>query len=230
MSRRRTALASSASAVPTAAPAGASIVQAPLAAPKTLGDSLMKDVASPEALRNLSAKMEGARLLAAAPLLRACVEELGRGRFAEAQKHALAAVEQDERLGYGWYLLAICREKQRDYTDALNCYERALALMPDEEHLSLTWPGGVAPEAYGHGRESSPAILTRKPDSLEGGQQPGPRFLPAASSKFTESIEMWDLHLRPAGRGEALTDLGRPSWRNRRDPAERSPSMTKRSG
>jgi tetratricopeptide (TPR) repeat protein len=56
--------------------------------------------------------------------------------YAEAGLVAIKALEQDERSGLAWYLLAISREKTGDLGNSLKCYESALLLLPDPEMVA----------------------------------------------------------------------------------------------
>ncbi|MBN4678727.1 tetratricopeptide repeat protein, partial [Pandoraea nosoerga] len=49
---------------------------------------------------------------------------------------AIKALQQDERSGLAWHLLAIAREKAGDFRTSLQCYESALQLLPDEAEIA----------------------------------------------------------------------------------------------
>ena len=186
MSRRRSALASKPTPAGDSAPPEALVMPAPRA---PIGDTLNKDVASPQALKRLKAEMNQIRATTAAPLLKACLDELAKRRFQEAQDYALKASEIHPECGEAWYLLAICREKQRAYVDSLHCYERALALMPNHEELTLDL-GRLAvclrqPEMA---EKFYARHLSRDPGSLEGANNLATVY--RQQSKFTEAIEL----------------------------------------
>ena len=94
------------------------------------------DAASPEATLRLKAAVDGLNLAAVKPVLDQAVAAIRRGDWKAGSDLALAALNVDERSGIGWWLLAICREKAGDFEGALNCYDAALQLLPDQDALA----------------------------------------------------------------------------------------------
>lgn len=97
----------------------------------TLGQSGSRD-----ALTRLEAAMRELKALAAQPLLNRAVTALMEEDFQEGCKWALKALDQDERSGFGWYLLAISRERVGDFASSVQAYESALALIPDHAEIA----------------------------------------------------------------------------------------------
>lgn len=72
----------------------------------------------------------------AADLLRRAVDADRKKNFAQAVQLAGEAAEADPENGQAWRLAAVFQEKIGDYAAALDAYERALALSPDEAGLA----------------------------------------------------------------------------------------------
>ncbi len=87
---------------------------------------------SAPALARLNAAIAELKALAVQPFLHAAVAHLRAERPQEAGEAALKALEQDERNGHAWYILAIARDKLSDFKTSLRCYEAALQLLPDD--------------------------------------------------------------------------------------------------
>ena len=91
---------------------------------------------SPQALAKLNGAIKELRALAVRPFLQRAVNCLRAEQPQAAAEAALEALKRDERNGYGWYLLALARDKSGDFRSALKCYEAALQLLPDEEEIA----------------------------------------------------------------------------------------------
>lgn len=85
---------------------------------------------SKAALSRLDEAISEMKAAAVAPLLHQAVQALHREAAQEAGELAVKALEIDERNGFGWYLLAIARERVGDFVNSLKCYESALQLLP----------------------------------------------------------------------------------------------------
>jgi tetratricopeptide (TPR) repeat protein len=100
------------------------------------------DAASPAALRKLQRSLAGrgrSHVRTQAKVierLNACLAALRTGDYDAAGRRALDALKLDERHGLAWHLLAIAREKSGDLGQALNAYEAALKLLPDETDVA----------------------------------------------------------------------------------------------
>ena len=94
------------------------------------------DAASPEATLRLKAAVDGLKLAAVKPLLDQSVAAIKRGDWQAGSDQAIAALNVDERSGIAWWLLAVCREKAGDFDGALDCYEAALQLLPDQDAIA----------------------------------------------------------------------------------------------
>ena len=104
---------------------------APQMAVGTLGEAGSRD-----SLARLEAAMRELKALAAQPLLNRAMAALQAEDFDEGCKWAIQALEQDERSGFGWYLLAIARERVGDFASSVKAYESALALIPDHAEIA----------------------------------------------------------------------------------------------
>ena len=103
------------------------IATTPRQASGTTGES-----GSASALARLNAAIAELKALAVQPFLHAAIAALRAEKPQEAGEAALKALEQDERNGHAWYVLAIARDKLGDFKTSLRCYEAALKLLPDE--------------------------------------------------------------------------------------------------
>ena len=115
---------------PTALDIGSAPTPARLAA-GAIGDS-----ASKAALAKLTAAVDELKVLKVQPMLHQAVAALNAGDAKAGAEWAIKALEQDERNGFGWYLLAIAREKASDFVGSITCYESALALLPDHAEIA----------------------------------------------------------------------------------------------
>jgi tetratricopeptide (TPR) repeat protein len=127
------------------------------------------EAGSREALAKLNDAMQAMRTAAAKPLLNEALQALKRDDNRTADIWALKALEQDERSGFGWYLLAIARERAGDFATSIKAYESALKLLPDQAEVAndlgrLAFRMGMAPTAEKLFRH----YLARYPDHPEG--------------------------------------------------------------
>lgn len=91
---------------------------------------------SKDALARLNEAVGELRALAVQPLLQEAVQALQADDFQRGGELAIKALEMDERNGFGWYLLAIARERAGDFASSVRCYESALALIPDHAEVA----------------------------------------------------------------------------------------------
>lgn len=124
---------------------------------------------SRDALARLEAAMAELKALAAQPLLHRAVAALQANDFDAGCKWALEALEKDERNGFGWYLLAIARERVGDFASSVQAYESALALIPDHAEIAndlgrLAYRMGMREQAEKLFRH----FLDRYPNHYEG--------------------------------------------------------------
>jgi len=110
--------------IPAAAAAASAITD-------VLGDS-----ASGSAMAKLESALSDLRAIQVAPFLNRALEALRREDAAQAADWAIKALEKDERNGLGWQILGIAREKAGDFVNALQCFESALALLPNGAELA----------------------------------------------------------------------------------------------
>ena len=118
------------------------------------------------------AKLEGAiaelKALAVVPLLRRALDAIRADDARAGAEWALKALQQDERSGWGWYLLAVARERAGDFTNSLKAYQAALTLLPDQSEVAndlgrLAYRMGMKDVAEQLFRR----YLTARPDCLE---------------------------------------------------------------
>lgn len=127
------------------------------------------DSASSEAMQRLARALQNLKDQAVRPLLDLSVEAVRRDDWRAAADRAIEALQIDERNGYGWWLLAIAREKAGDVRSAVSCYESALQLLPDHGEIAndlgrLAYQLGekaLAEQLFVH-------FLARHPDHPEG--------------------------------------------------------------
>lgn len=108
----------------------------PAASGARIADAPMGQAGSKEALSRLTHAMTELRALAAKPMLDRAVAALNAERHQEGAEWALKALHKDEKNGFGWYLLAISRERAGDFASAITAYETALRLLPDHAEVA----------------------------------------------------------------------------------------------
>lgn len=100
------------------------------------------DAASPAAIRRLShalADTRGPNAKAqkkAVEQLKAAVASIRIGDYQAASKRAMAILQTDERNGLAWHVLAIAREKAGALSEALNAYDAALRILPEDANIA----------------------------------------------------------------------------------------------
>jgi tetratricopeptide (TPR) repeat protein len=154
-------------------PSGAAAAQALVATPPPPAARIAADelgrAGSKDALARLNSAMAEVRALAVAPLLQRAVDALRVEDAKTGTECALKALERDEQNGFGWYLLAIAREKAGDFASSIQAYEMALKLLPDHAEVAndlgrLAFRMGMREQAEQLFRH----FLARYPDHPEG--------------------------------------------------------------
>lgn len=102
------------------------------------------------------------------PLLRQALAALTAGRHAEAATIAAQALAIDARSGLAWHITALSREAAGDYPGALEAYEAANTLSPDQPEIGkdlarLALRMGAAEAAEG----LLTAYLAQRPDAVD---------------------------------------------------------------
>lgn len=169
------------------------VLEAPEAVRPRIVAGAVGDAGSRESLDRLRSAMAELRVMALQPLLQQSVTALQKEDAEDGAYWALKALEQDERCGHAWYLLAIAREKAGDFASSVQCYESALKLMPDQAELCNHMGRlayrlgmvGVAEKLFAH-------FLARFPDNHEGANNYACTI--RDQNRFEEAIEV----LRPA--------------------------------
>jgi tetratricopeptide (TPR) repeat protein len=123
--------AASGAASATALQAG----QAPVARPG-LVTSALGEAGSRDALARLNAAMAELKAAAVQPMLQRAMSALQAEDHATGREWAIKALEQDERNGFGWYLLAIALERAGDFANSIRAYESALKLIPEQAEVA----------------------------------------------------------------------------------------------
>lgn len=109
---------------------------APAAMPMRLAADGMGDGASKALMAKLASAVGELKALKVQPLLQRAIAGLNAGDFKVGAEFAIRALEEDERSGVGWYLLAVAREQAGDFAASIKCYESALALLPDHGEIT----------------------------------------------------------------------------------------------
>jgi tetratricopeptide (TPR) repeat protein len=107
----------------------------PPPAPLKLAGAAAGDSASTQALRRLQGELASLRAEAVVPFLHEALARLREHDSKGASEWALKALGYDPESGYGWYVLAIAQEKAGDFAASVQCYEKALALLPNEAEI-----------------------------------------------------------------------------------------------
>ena len=137
--------------------------------PARLAAGAMGDAGSRDALARLNEAMGELTAMAVAPMLQRAVDALKADDFRTGDTWALKALERDERNGFGWYLLAIARERAGDFASSVRAYESALKLLPNHAEVAndlgrLAFRMGLRPQAEKLFRH----FLAAFPDHPEG--------------------------------------------------------------
>ncbi|PTT74691.1 flagellar protein FlbA, partial [Pseudomonas sp. HMWF010] len=124
MSRKR-ALEGSASSLAQADVGAAAIVQRGIAA-TPIGDSASTEaLARLERIANEIKNQDNARVLAQA------IVAIKTRDYPRAEELALKILQDDERSGLAWHILAIAKEKVGEFATSMQAYEAALQLLAD---------------------------------------------------------------------------------------------------
>ena len=99
-------------------------------------DGIVGEAGSHQALGRLHAALSELKLLAVRPHLQRAIAALQAEQPQAAAEAALKALEHDERCGHAWWLLGIARDKVGDLKAALQCYEAAIQLLPEQDELA----------------------------------------------------------------------------------------------
>ncbi len=91
---------------------------------------------SRDALARLTEALKELKALSVQPLLQEAVQALQADDYHRGGDLAIKALELDEKNGFGWYLLAIARERAGDFASSVRCYESALTLIPDHAEVA----------------------------------------------------------------------------------------------
>ena len=100
------------------------------------------DAASPAAIRRLShalADRKGPSLKAQKKTiesLKAALAAIRIGDYDAGTRRCLAILQVDEQNGLAWHVLAICREKSGHLSEALNAYDAALRILPEDANIA----------------------------------------------------------------------------------------------
>jgi tetratricopeptide (TPR) repeat protein len=153
---------------PTSA-ASAQALQAAAPTPARLTVDSLGRAGSSDALTKLNSAISELKALSAAPMLQRAVDAIRAEDAKGACDWALKALEQDERNGFGWYLLGIALERAGDFASSISAYEAALKLLPDHGEVAndlgrLAFRLGMTPQSEALFR----LFLERYPDHPEG--------------------------------------------------------------
>lgn len=135
MARPAASSAVSAVALQAAAAPPATAVAAVATRPGLVAGAL-GEAGSHDALGRLKAAMREAKIAASKPMLDRAVAALLVDDHKTGREWTLKALSQDERSGYGWYLLAISLERAGDFATSIRAYESALKLLPDQSEVA----------------------------------------------------------------------------------------------
>lgn len=139
-----------------------------VATPARLAGGALGESGSKAALAKLDAAVAELRALAIQPLLQGAINALNAGDYKAGAEWAIKALNEDERNGFGWYLLGFAREKAGDFASSIQCYESALSLLPDHAEVAndlgrLAYRMGMKEQAEKLFRH----FLARHPDNVE---------------------------------------------------------------
>lgn len=109
-------------------------------APAPAAQGAAGDAASPDAIRRLNRQLAGTKGAKThrkvVEKLKAALAAVRAGDFETGGRRAIEALRLDETSGVAWHVLAICREKSGAFGQALQAYEAALKLLPNETDVA----------------------------------------------------------------------------------------------
>ena len=94
------------------------------------------DNASQAAMARLETAVTELKAMTIAPLLRRALTALAGHDAQSAAELAIEALNLDDHSGLAWHVLAIAREKAGDFKSALQAFEAAVALSPDDIEIA----------------------------------------------------------------------------------------------
>lgn len=100
------------------------------------------DAASPAAIRRLSHALADKKAVnvkaqkKAVESLKAAIASVRVGDYDAGARRCLAILQTDEQNGLAWHVLAICREKAGHLSEALNAYDAALRILPEDANIA----------------------------------------------------------------------------------------------
>src|SRR5579862_3534658 len=144
-------------------------LQAATPTPHRLTADALGRSGSSDTLAKLNSAIAELKTLSAAPMLQRAVDAIRAEDPKAGCEWALKALEQDERSGFGWYLLGIALERAGDFPSSIQAYEAALKLLPDHAEVAndlgrLAFRLGMTEQAESLFRH----FLARFPDHPEG--------------------------------------------------------------
>ena len=124
------------------------------------------DLSGGDAAERLKRALDELKAQALVPFLNEAAQHIRADRYREGGELALQALGLDETCAVAWHLLAVSREKAGDFTSSLKCYDRALALDPDDHDIAynLAFRMDMKPIAEKLFRQ----FLLHQPDSPDG--------------------------------------------------------------
>lgn len=109
-------------------------------APSPVAQGTAGDAASAEAVSRLSRNLAGKGALKTQKrlleLLKAALGAIRMRDFDGGARRALEALKIDEQSGLAWHVLAICQEKSGRFLEAIQAYEAALTLIPEDPAIA----------------------------------------------------------------------------------------------
>ncbi|NBB15878.1 tetratricopeptide repeat protein [Caulobacter sp. SLTY] len=128
-------LKSQVSAAALSAQAGLTPVVGEAAAARPV-EGIVGQAGSPAALARMLDALAEMKSASVNGLLQQAVTALQADDFNTGGALAIRGLELDEQSGFGWYLLAIARERAGDFASSVRAYEKALMLLPDHAEVA----------------------------------------------------------------------------------------------
>jgi tetratricopeptide (TPR) repeat protein len=178
------------------------------------------DAASAEAVSRLSRNLAGKAALKTQKrlleLLKAALGAIRMRDFDGGARRALEALKIDEQSGLAWHVLAICQEKSGRFVEAIQAYEAALTLIPEDPAIA----NDLSRLAARLGHLEIAQKLLQKFLAAEPGNVDGVNNLACVlrdQSRYDEAVDLLRdmLQVEPASAvlwntlGTVLTDQGR---------------------
>lgn len=124
------------SKAPTSAASTVALETAAAPSPPRLAGDATGQAGSRDALAQLTLAMADLKAMAIQPILQRAVDAIHAEDWKTAHEWVVKALKKDGKSGFGWYLMAIVRERVGNFAESITAYETALGLIPEHAEVA----------------------------------------------------------------------------------------------